>query len=79
MTITAALLAVAVVVVIAVVLLRGVGVGLDVSAETRLLRICQGNRDQAERLIDAELKRNATLSRDEAASRAVQRHQRDNR
>lgn len=76
---TAALVAVAVVVVIAVVLLRGIGIGIDVSAEARLLRICQGNRDQADRLIAAELQRNATISRDEAASRAVQRHQRDNR
>jgi len=76
---TAALLAVALVVVIAAILLRGVGWGVDVSAEARLLRVCQGNRDQAERLIQAELKRNGTLSRDEAADRALQRYQRDNR
>ena len=76
---TGALLAAAVVVVIAVILLRGIGWGIDVSAEARLLRTCQGNRDQAERLIQAELKRNGTISRNEAADRALQRYQRDNR
>ena len=76
---TGALLAAAVVVVIAAILLRGIGWGIDVSAEARLLRICQGNRDQAERLIQAELKRNGTLSRNEAADRALQRYRRDNR
>ena len=83
---TTALLAIALVVVIAVILLRGVGslsgfgFGLGgPSAEARLLRVCQGNRDQVERLIRAELERNATLSRTEAADRALQRYQRDNR
>jgi hypothetical protein len=83
---TATLLAVALVVVIAVILLRGVGVlsgdGFafgGASAETRLLRVCQGNRDQMERLIRAELERNAALSRTAAAARALQRYQRDNR
>ena len=77
---TTALLAIALVVVIAVILFRGVGFGIGgASAEARLLRVCQGNRDLAERLILAELKRDATLSRAEAADRALQRHQRDNR
>ena len=75
-----ALLAIALVVVIAVILLRGIGFSIGgASAEARLLRVCQGNRDQAERLIRAELERNATLSRNEAADRALQRYQRDNR
>jgi hypothetical protein len=84
--VTATLLAIALVVVIAIILLRGVGLlsggGFafgGASAETRLLRVCQGNRDQVERLIRAELERNATLSRTEAADRALQRYQRDNR
>ena len=76
---TGALLAAAVVVVIAAILLRGLAWGIDVSAEARLLRFCRGNREQAERLIHAELKRNETLSRNEAADRALQRYQRDNR
>ena len=77
---TTALLAIALVVVIAVILLRGVGFAIGgASAEARLLRVCQGNRDQVERLILAELRRNATLSRTEAADRALQRYQRDNR
>ena len=82
---TATLLAIALVVVIAVIVLRGVGLlsgsgfAFGASAETRLLRVCQGNRDQVERLIRAELQRNATLSRTEAADRALQRYQRDNR
>jgi hypothetical protein len=77
---TTALLAIGLVVMIAVILFRGVGFAIGgASAEARLLRVCQGNRDQLERLILAELKRNATLSRNEAAERALQRHQRDNR
>jgi apolipoprotein N-acyltransferase len=76
---TGALLAAAVVIVIAAILLRSIGWGTEVPAEARLLRICQGNRDQAERLIQGELKRNGALSRDEAADRALQRYQRDNR
>ena len=83
---TTALLAIALVVVIAVILLRGVGslsgIGFGLggpSAEAQLLRVCQGNRDQAERLIRAELERNATLSRSEAADRALHRYHRDNR
>lgn len=74
-----ALLAGALVVVIAAILLWGIRQGAGVSAEGRLLRVCQGNGEQAERLIQAELKRNGTLSRDEAADRALQRYHRDNR
>jgi hypothetical protein len=78
--VTTALLGIALVVVIAVILLRGAGFAIGgVSAEARLSRVCQGNRDQVERLILAELKRNASLSRAEAADRALQRYQRDNR
>jgi hypothetical protein len=77
---TTALVAIVLVTVVAVVLLRGVGFSIGgASAEARLLRVCQGNRDQAERLILAELRRNETLSRAEAADRALQRYQRDNR
>ena len=48
-------------------------------AETRLLRICRGNEQQAERLIAAELSRSPGISRNEAAARAIQRYERDNR
>jgi hypothetical protein len=72
--------AIAFVAIIAAILLRGIGVGpRAASAEARLVRVCQGNRDQAERLILAELRRNDSLSRQEAAHRALQRYQRDNR
>jgi hypothetical protein len=47
--------------------------------ESRLLRICQGDTAQAERLLQAELSRSPAISRAEAAARAVQRLQRDNR
>jgi hypothetical protein len=77
---TTALVAIAFVAIIAVILLRGIGVGIGgASPEARLLRVCQGNRDQVERLILAEMRRNESLSRQEAASRALQRFQRDNR
>jgi hypothetical protein len=77
---TTALLAIALVVVIAIIVLRGVGFGIGgASAEARLLQVCQGNRDQMERLILAELRRNTTLSRTEAADRALERYRRDNR
>ena len=48
-------------------------------AESRLLRICLGNTEQMERLIRAEMTRAPGISRSEAASRAVFRHERDNR
>ena len=48
-------------------------------AEARLLRVCRGNRDQAERLIDSEQRRAPGIARREAAARALQRYERDNR
>lgn len=48
-------------------------------AESRLLKICRGDAGQAARLIEAELSRAPGISRDEAAGRAVQRFERDNR
>ena len=48
-------------------------------AEVRLLRICRGNEAQAERLIQGELSRAPGISRSEAAVRAAERYQRDNR
>jgi hypothetical protein len=43
------------------------------AAEAALLRACYGDRDQAERLIAAELGKRAGLSRGEAAARALER------
>ena len=48
-------------------------------AESQLRRICLGDNAQVERLIANETARAPGISRDEAASRAVQRYQRDNR
>ena len=48
-------------------------------AESQLVRLCRGNVDQAERLLNAELTRNPGISRGEAASRAIGRYERDNR
>jgi hypothetical protein len=48
-------------------------------AETQLRRICRGNDSQMERLINGEMTRTPGISRAEAASRAVERYQRDNR
>ena len=48
-------------------------------AEARLLRICRGDRDQSERLIDSELRRTPGIARREAAARALRRYERDNR
>ena len=48
-------------------------------AETQLRRICFGDNDQMERLIEAETTRTPGISRAEAASRAVDRYKRDNR
>ncbi len=49
-------------------------------AEAELRRICFGDDDQVERLIEGELRRaTGTLTRAEAAWRAVERHRRDNR
>jgi hypothetical protein len=49
------------------------------SSESQLHRICHGNRMQADRLIEGELSRAPGISRVEAARRAVERYQRDNR
>lgn len=48
-------------------------------AEAQLQRICLGNQGQAERLISAEMKRAPGITRAEAAMRAVERYERDNR
>ena len=53
--------------------------GTSRQAETRLRRICFGNDEQVERLINGEMTRSPGISRAEAASRAVRRYQRDNR
>ena len=55
------------------------GSGASRQAETQLRRICLGDDDQMERLINGEMTRSPGISRAEAASRAVQRYQRDNR
>jgi hypothetical protein len=47
--------------------------------ERQLRRICFGDDDQVERLINLETTRAPGISRAEAASRAVLRYQRDNR
>ena len=47
--------------------------------ERRLRSICLGNLAQVESLIQAEMSRAPGISRTEAASRAVQRYERDNR
>jgi len=50
-------------------------------AEAELRRICFGDPSQVERLIEGEMRRGAprTMSRSEAARRAIERHRRDNR
>jgi hypothetical protein len=48
-------------------------------AETQLRRICFGDNDQVDRLIEAEMARAPGISRAEAANRAVYRYRRDNR
>jgi hypothetical protein len=50
-------------------------------AEAQLRKICFGDPSQLERLIEGEMRRAAsgTMSRAEAARRAVERHRRDNR
>ena len=55
------------------------GRGVSRQAEAQLRRICLGNDGQVERLINGEVTRTPGISRAEAASRAVQRYQRDNR
>jgi len=46
--------------------------------DTRLLTACLGDRDQANRLIELEMRRDPSLSRHEAATMALARIQRDN-
>jgi hypothetical protein len=53
--------------------------GASRQEEARLRRICFGGDGQVERLIRGEMTRTPGISRAEAASRAVQRYQRDNR
>ena len=55
--------------------------GASSGAESELRRICFGDPSQVERLIEGEMRRAApgTMSRAEAARRAVERHRRDNR
>ena len=48
-------------------------------ADAHLRRICFGDDGQVERLISGEMTRTPGISRGEAARRAVQRYQRDNR
>ena len=52
--------------------------GARATVDARLLSACLGDRDQAERLIALEMRRNSTLSRREATSMALARIQRDN-
>jgi hypothetical protein len=49
------------------------------AAEKELRRICMGNEEQAERLIQSEMTRAPGMLRPEAARRAVERYRRDNR
>lgn len=49
------------------------------AAEKQLRRICLGNEQQAERLIEGEMARAPGISRADAARRAVERYRRDNR
>jgi hypothetical protein len=55
------------------------GSGASARPEARLLRICRGNQEQAERLIQGELDRSPGIARAEAAARAIERYKRDNR
>ena len=55
------------------------GGGASRQAEIQLRRICLGNDGQVERLINGEMRRAPGISRAEAANRAVERYQRDNR
>jgi hypothetical protein len=54
--------------------------GASRGAETQLRKICFGDERQVERMIEGEMRRSTgTMSRGEAARRAVERHRRDNR
>ena len=75
----ASALAVLGLVVIAVWLWLRRGRSTSGQTEAQLRRICLGNAGQVERLINLELTRSPGISRAEAADRAVERYQRDNR
>ena len=47
--------------------------------DERLVGLCHGDRSMAERLIAFEQKRSPGLSRTQAATRAIESRQRDNR
>jgi len=51
---------------------------LRTTVDRRLLGACLGNRDQAERLIEFELRRKPKISRRRAAGLALARIRRDN-
>ena len=53
-------------------------VALRATVDRRLLSVCLGNRDQAQRLIEFELRRNPKISRQRAAALALSRIRRDN-
>lgn len=53
--------------------------GRSRQSERQLRRICFGDDRKVERLINAEMVRAPSIARGEAASRAVDRYQRDNR
>ena len=55
------------------------GWGSRVSPEQRLLKLCRGNRERMERLIDYELERQPGIARETAIARAVLSIRRDNR
>ena len=71
------LIVLALVVVALIVWMRGGSAGKR--PESQLLKICQGDQAQAQRLLEAEINRAPGISRGEAAARAVHRYQRDNR
>jgi hypothetical protein len=51
----------------------------DAADERRLLSLCGGDRNQVARLIDYEMGRDSSLSREEAVVEALERYRRDNR
>jgi len=74
----AAVLAVAAIALVWLSITRGLA-SRAVDPETRLLRACHGDREQAERLIAGEISRVPGISRPDAARRALQIRRRDNR
>lgn len=54
--------------------------GRSADAEAHLRRICFGDQQQVDRLVEGEIRRaGGRISRAEAARRAIDRHRRDNR